>query len=48
VHATPHFWIVVAANASWLLMPFATIWRLRHDHPFTRPVAAPAPSAVPA
>ena len=46
VHATPHFWIVVAANASWLLMPFATIWRMRHDHPFTRPVAAPAPAAV--
>jgi EXPERA (EXPanded EBP superfamily) len=48
-YATPHFGIVLLANASWLLMPFATIWRMRRDHPFTRPVPAPAsPAAVPA
>jgi len=43
VHATPHFGIVLLANASWLLMPLATIWRMRRDHPFTRPVTADAP-----
>jgi len=36
-HATDHFGIVVAANATWLLMPFAMMWRMRKDHPFTEP-----------
>lgn len=44
-HATPHFGVVLLANASWLLMPLATIWRMRRDHPFTRPVAADAAMA---
>jgi hypothetical protein len=34
--ATPHFPAVLALNAPWLLLPFAVIWRLRRDHPFTR------------
>jgi hypothetical protein len=38
-YAAPHFWVVLAANASWLLMPLATIWRMRRDHPFTRPAS---------
>ncbi len=37
VHATEHFGAVVAANATWLLMPLAMIWRMRRDHPFSRP-----------
>jgi hypothetical protein len=49
-HPAPAFWVVVAANASWLLMPLATVWRMRRDHPFTRTAAAPVdgPAAVPA
>jgi hypothetical protein len=36
VHATPHPAIVVAANASWLLVPLVVIWRVgRALHPFT-------------
>lgn len=49
--ATHHWWMVFGANAPWLLLPFAVIWRMRRDHPFTRPVAAPATApaeAVPA
>jgi len=34
--ASPRFGAVLAANASWLLMPLAMIWRMRRDHPFTR------------
>jgi hypothetical protein len=34
--ATPHFPAVLALNTPWLLLPFAVIWRLRRDHPFTR------------
>jgi hypothetical protein len=35
--------MVLAANGPWLLLPFAVIWRLRRDHPFSRPaVTAPA------
>lgn len=51
VHATPHFPVVVAVNAPWLLLPFAVMWRLRHTYPFTRPVGeaveAPAPRTSP-
>jgi hypothetical protein len=26
--------IVLGANAPWLLMPIAVIWRMRHEEPF--------------
>ena len=39
-NATPHFPVVLALNAPWLLLPFAVIWRLRQDHPFTREAVA--------
>ena len=39
----PHFGFVLALNAPWLLMPFATIWRMRREHPFTRPAGAAEP-----
>jgi hypothetical protein len=46
--ATPHFGLVLALNAPWLLMPLATIWRVRRPHPFTRPALGAAPaSAIP-
>ena len=38
-HATPALGLVYLANAPWLLMPVATVWRLWRDFPFTR--AAP-------
>jgi EXPERA (EXPanded EBP superfamily) len=50
-HASPAFWVVLAANASWLLMPLLTIWRMRRDHPFTRAATTAVPdeaAAVPA
>ena len=34
--AAPHFGLVLALNAPWLLMPAATIWRMRREEPFTR------------
>jgi hypothetical protein len=37
--------MVLAANGPWLLLPFAVIWRLRRDHPFSRP-AVPTPAAA--
>ncbi|HET8662667.1 MAG TPA: emopamil-binding family protein [Micromonosporaceae bacterium] len=40
-HATDHFPFVLALNLPWLLMPFAMMWRMRREHPFTRPVATP-------
>jgi hypothetical protein len=43
--ATPHFGVVLALNASWLLMPLAMIWRMRRDHPFTVPAAEPGTAA---
>jgi hypothetical protein len=42
----PDFGVVVAANATWLIMPFAMMWRMRRDQPFSRPDASPSPSAV--
>jgi len=39
VYATPHFPAVLAANLPWLLLPFAVMWRLHGDHPFTREAA---------
>jgi hypothetical protein len=41
--AAPDFGFVLALNLPWLLMPFATIWRMRRDHPFTRPAGPPRP-----
>lgn len=35
--ATPRFGVVLALNAPWLLMPLATIWRMRRPYPFTEP-----------
>lgn len=32
---SPHFPMVLSANLAWLLLPFAVIWRLWRDHPFT-------------
>jgi hypothetical protein len=38
VHASPRFGVVLAANLSWLLLPFAVIARLaRSQQPFTEP-----------
>jgi hypothetical protein len=36
VTPAPTFAIVVGANLAWLLTPFAMIWRMRLDKPFTR------------
>jgi uncharacterized membrane protein (UPF0136 family) len=36
VTPAPNFAVVVAANLAWLLTPFAMIWRMRRDRPFTR------------
>jgi hypothetical protein len=33
--------MVFGANAPWLLLPLAVIWRMRRDRPFTRPVPEP-------
>jgi hypothetical protein len=33
--ASPHWWVVFGANAAWLLLPFAVIWRMRRDRPFS-------------
>jgi len=46
--ATPHRAMVFGANAPWLLLPLAVIWRMRRDRPFTRPVPAPRPPTGPA
>jgi hypothetical protein len=35
--ASPAFGMVLAANASWLVMPCVMIWRMWRDHPFTAP-----------
>ena len=39
-HPAPNFWIVVAFNGTWLLMPFAMMWRMRRDQPFAAPQVA--------
>ena len=39
--ATDHRLVVFGANAPWLLLPLAVIWRMRRDHPFSHAVAAP-------
>ncbi len=43
VHATPYPATVVAANASWMLVPILVIWRVgRREHPFTLDPSPPA------
>ncbi|MFC6016456.1 EXPERA domain-containing protein [Plantactinospora solaniradicis] len=37
VTPAPNFAIVLAANGTWLLTPFLMMWRMRREHPFTRP-----------
>jgi hypothetical protein len=45
--ATPDFPLVLALNGPWLLLPFAVMWRMRRDHPFSGAAeTAPAPVAV--
>ena len=39
-HATPALGLVYLANAPWLLMPVATVWRLWRDFPFSRASSA--------
>jgi hypothetical protein len=48
--ATPHFGVVLGANAPWLLLPLAVIWRMRRHRPFSRPSPGrgPEPEAPPA
>ena len=43
---TTHWWLVASLNAPWLLLPFAVIFRMRRDHPFTRPIAPPVQPVV--
>jgi hypothetical protein len=33
-----NFLVVLGANATWLLMPFLMIWRMRRDQPFHEPL----------
>jgi hypothetical protein len=41
-HATPHPGVVVAANASWFIVPIVLIWRMaRSSHPFTEELQRP-------
>jgi EXPERA (EXPanded EBP superfamily) len=40
--ATPHFGLILALNAPWLLMPLLTIWRMRRPYPFAPRGADPA------
>ncbi len=41
-YASPHPWVVVGANLSWILMPIVMVWRMRSPHPFTEELVAPA------
>ena len=42
-HASPHPFVVVAANASWLLFPVLVTWRMsRGAHPFTEELRLPS------
>ena len=38
VTPAPNFLFVVALNLPWLLFPFAVIWRMRHNTPFTESI----------
>jgi hypothetical protein len=39
MYASPHPWVVVGANASWLLVPIAVVWRMARPHPFSEELA---------
>jgi len=42
VHASPRPLVVLAANASWFLVPILVLWRLgRTEHPFTEELLMP-------
>jgi len=42
-HASPHPWIVIGSNASWLIVPIIMVWRMaRTPHPFTEKLQNPA------
>jgi hypothetical protein len=42
VHASPHPFIVLASNTSWLVFPILIVWRMaRHEHPFTEEMVMP-------
>jgi len=42
VHASPHPMVVLAANASWLVVPMVVFWRMaRKEHPFTEEMVIP-------
>jgi hypothetical protein len=41
-HASPHPWVVVGANASWLVFPVLVAWRMsRAPHPFSEELRVP-------
>jgi hypothetical protein len=41
-HASPHPFVVVGANASWLIVPILMVWRMtRKPHPFTEELLPP-------
>jgi hypothetical protein len=42
VTPAPNFALVVSANLAWLLIPFAVMFRLRREFPFTRTEPVPA------
>jgi hypothetical protein len=42
VHASPHPFIVLAANACWLVFPILVVWRMaRQEHPFVEELVMP-------
>jgi hypothetical protein len=43
VHASPRPFMVLAANASWIVVPMIVFWRMaRQEHPFTEELLMPA------
>jgi hypothetical protein len=41
-HASPRPFIVLAANASWIVVPMMVVWRMaRQEHPFSEEMATP-------
>jgi hypothetical protein len=43
VHEAPRPWVVLAANASWIVVPMIVVWRMaRSEHPFTEEMVMPA------
>jgi len=42
VHASPHPFVVLAANASWFVVPILVVWRMAgKQHPFTEELVLP-------